>query len=356
MVADEFGPGALPRGRTPLAAAGGGRGEPPPSDRGVETTTGVVGRFSSSVDFLTLSLPSADAEPLVGSTTVAEAGHGMTGFGRSEQRECLGGLCWRRWQPRQDASGFGRDYESWQFAGQVASFYARQLTGRGRPSRVDVAFDFICEPECIVRRFVDRIRHGLRAGVVPEWVERGDDATFYLGARSSDWRVVIYRKDLQQGSLWAEAFPPVLRIEARMCGRFARDFWQAWSLGQDAGFQMVSGRVRDWLGVSVADKDRDWVETCKPVEFDQAQRLLAFMEQHGAVVHEFARAGVPVLELASIAAANRGRQSQWRSDSRLRQLLTASVPGVVDLVRKSLARPTGPGDSAAVPSLATSGG
>lgn len=354
MVTDDAGTVGLVAAGTPPAARGGS--QPPCADRGVETVDGVRERFSTAVDFLTLTLSSEQAGSLMAETVLDEPGYPKRRFGQTEKRMALGGSCWRMWEPSQGANGFGRAYESWEFVGSVASVYARKLAGVGRPSRVDVAFDFACDDRLFVRRFVDRLAGRLRRDVVPEWSERGNDATFYLGARSSDWRIAIYRKDLQQGPLWDEAFPPVLRIEARLKSDLARDFWAAWAKSASDGFAMVAGRVEKWLGVAVMDQTSEWVETVKPQEFDHAQRLLAFMEQHGGAIDEFRRAGVPVLELAALASSKRSRVSRWRSESRLRQLLTASVPGVVDLVRKSLARPTGPGDSAAVPALATSGG
>lgn len=338
MVMDGRGGGGAVAAETPLAARGPGR--PPSSDRGVATLNGVVGRFSTSVDFLTITLGSGQVADLLAETVVSEAGHAVRGFGRSERRECLGGLCWRRWEPSQAASGFGHDYESWQFSGASSSVYAGRLAGRGRPSRVDVAFDFVCDRRLYVRRFFRRIRSLVRPRVVPEWSEKGDDATCYLGARSSDWRIAIYRKDVQQGPLWDEAFPPVLRIEARMGGDLARDFWAAWSREAAAGFSMVAGRVESWLGVSVADEQSEWVEVVKPEEFDPAQRLLAFFEQNGAVLDECRRAGVPVFELAAIASGRRCRVSRWRSEARLRQLVAVGVPGVVELVRRALLGPS----------------
>ncbi len=327
---------ALPPDPQPIAAAGPAEGRPPYADRGVETLNGVCGRFSTAVDFLTLTLPSDQAGLLTAETAHAEDGYPKQRFGRSELRTCLGGSCWRRWHPSQASKGWGLAYESWEFVGSVASLYAGLLVGKGRPSRVDVAFDFVVDRRLFVRAFMARLDGLLRHGVVPEWSERGDDSTCYLGARSSEWRICVYRKDLQQGPLWDQAFPCVLRIEARMKGDLARDFWSAWSKSPAEGFAMVSGRVASWLGVSVFDHSSEWVEVVKPEEFDHAERLLSFVQQHGGTLTEFVRAGVPVVELAAAAASKRSRVTAWRSERRLREMARLDVPGIVELVRRAL--------------------
>ena len=98
---------------------------------GNENFSGVL--MDSHIDYLTVSVAPDTAKFLLSgnNTTLYQAGYGRHGFQSSEQRLCIGGRCWRRWQPTQSNNSLIRqwgDYESWEFDGQQADYYFNVLS------------------------------------------------------------------------------------------------------------------------------------------------------------------------------------------------------------------------------------
>lgn len=309
-----------------------GEGWPPLANRGVEAR--LVEPWQRRVDWLTLTLGSEEASELTARYELQDVGNAVKGFRRSERRMVLGGLVWRRWEPYTASRLHGLDYESWEWDGEHAMYAAAEWAGKGRPSRIDVAWDWEVAPHetadglfNLLRPFVERA--GLTIGV------SGSEPhlTRYVGAPSSEFRIRIYRKDVQQGELWCG--PPTMRFEAQMRDGVARDWWAMWAQNRERAYAMAAGRVEACLGLRVQGEAVTWSEFEEPQQKNDAQLMLACFDQWGDHIAAWHAAGVPVLELIEERPASRSGVA--RRKQRERRLRANGVPEVVTMVRSVLA-------------------
>ena len=278
-----------------------------------------------------------------------QVGLGRPGFANSESRLCMGGTCWRRWNPSQSSKLWGLDYESWEWSGGSADTASEWLRGcrlQGRPSRVDVAFDFQCEDDYLPEHLEDRYRAHVKARGVKRGVSgSGGVNTLYVGSPSSDHRLRIYRKDRQLPA-FAEMFGPVLRVELILKGKAARPWWSMFLDDRDKSMAGAAGIIEGMTGIRLVDDVCDVPALDIPVEVDAIDTLFYFIRQHGDYVAALHDAGVSVEDLAcdySNRSYNRLQRSRY--SRRLRKLGEMNIFEVVSYVRHMLKLPE-PGPSA----------
>lgn len=297
--------------------------------------------WSRSIDYLSLTMPTAEAEKLCRMWEPGEPGHASEGFARSERRLVVGGEAWRRWDPYSPSKEWGLAYESWKYAGRIAQSNVDRggLVGVGRASRVDVAFDFEVPDDETACRFWRRIEPYVRSkNIMPGVSGQGDILTRYVGSRRSTQRVRIYRKDLEECALYgALGLPPVLRIELELHEERAADFWTQLALAPEQAYGMAAGKIHALTGVTVQDGQTEWTTFERPEAFDVTQLVLAFVNQYGELVSDLDAAGVDVLALCREANVGRSRITQWRRAARRALIEAVGASVLAKAVRIALA-------------------
>lgn len=186
---------------------------------------------SCNVDFLTVTIGSEPAEKLLESTVIVQNGRGDKGFCKSDQRERSGFLFWRSYEPYSESEKYGRNYESWSCAGSDSPKFARWLISSGvycRASRIDLAYDCRCDKKLSAAEVGDLIaafavdHRDLKMGGAETRTRDGVVKTVYVGGQTSEKRIRIYRKDLEE----PEAVDgPTMRFELVGKKWTARTLW-----------------------------------------------------------------------------------------------------------------------------------
>ena len=202
----------------------GGRSgrQPPSANRGVENE-GKAFRFigkkgvsveNRGIDYLTLTAGPRGASALMLQTKDDEPGIAVRGFKKTEQRLCLGGVCWRRWEPVTPSNAHGLNYESWEWSSTVAGVMARELIGVDelRPTRVDIAFDFIVPESMKADYLIKRCKKWIEGRALTIGISGTDGVnTRYVGSAKSSRRIRIYRWDLRHDDLFDDR--AIMRVE-----------------------------------------------------------------------------------------------------------------------------------------------
>lgn len=324
-----------------MATRDHGRRPNPPLLTGGLTTLQIpnMEAMGVGVDFLTLSVPEPSGASLLADTMPDEDGTARAGFRRSEKRLCLGGHCWRRWEPHQASGTWGTQYESWEWSGPESGWAADRCRSlEGRPSRVDVAWDFPTQMTS------DELANQLLVVAEPRGFTDGISGqngvnTRYIGGKQSERRLRIYRKDLED-LLWAEIYGPTLRVELVMKNETAHAWWPVWCRSRDEGFAAAAAHCDAMTGWA-PQREVGEVPESVPVEgLDEAASLFAFLQQHGPTLAAFEQAGVPVLELARDRVQQLNRHSASRYRRRVRSIREVGADRLVQLVGQMLRKPS----------------
>lgn len=289
------------------------------------------------VDALTITVPLSTAAFLCTQTVMDEPGGSRAGFVRSEKRMCMGGFCWRRWEPRQECKAWGRSYESWDWAGSEAMPFAHVLRAHeGRPSRADVKWDFQCSPDLVPRDLAELVRGRCVAYLGPEPFELAGPertCTVYVGSRKSDRFIRIYRKDLQDAAVKL-MLGPVMRVELVQKDDCVRGWWSAWCEDEGRGYAAAAAVVEKVTGLRVQDEVGDVPELVMPEESDDVVKLIQLVEQYGPTIAKYQAAGVPLLDLARahVRRLNKFSASRWRRQ--VEQLRKLNLRQMVATVRR----------------------
>lgn len=334
--------GSSPAGRPRPSA-----GNPPLVTRGlIQTEQGELELVSRGVDFLTLTVSTDQAAKWLASgmlgAVVDEFAAGKVGFERGERRTVFGGHVSRRFDPRRPSTRWGLQYESWEWDGGHADFAMREVAvnetlEQVRPSRIDVAFDVACDEGYTASMLAEAIRpHVERNRVTPGVSGEGVHLTHYAGARASDSRVRIYRKDVQSPTLAVMGIPPHMRIEVMLHDSYAVRFWSQWLEDPEIAFEAAAGRVEALTGLVVQVGRREFPQLVKPAAADEAQALLRFVEQNGAMIRACSAVGLSVEAIAALGVGS--RMTQHRESQRVDRLRRAGVRDVLTLVTALLRR------------------
>lgn len=352
-VAAHKGSGAVSGRRSASRGPGSGdgprAGHPPVADRGGGTRGELVSGelVGGSVDWLSATLCTRSAELLLAETEHAEEGQPGRGFKRSELRTCFGGQGWRRWEPVQSSPRWGAEYESWEWASSSAQWPASRLRGLEdvRPSRVDVAFDFAVDDDVRAERVIDRkLRRSIerrRHCSVGMFTKDHQDVTRYVGTRSSDRSLKVYRKDLKDAA-WLIERGHVLRVELTLRDGRARAWWDVWKCCETRGIHAAAAHVQELTGRRVLATD----EPVPPrldepgVEAEAAQMVLEFVTQNAATLRLAADLGVDVFGLADRVAESWSKATRSRDRERRRKFAGTSAAAIEEWVTGLLASRT----------------
>jgi hypothetical protein len=321
-------------------------GQPPTGNTGVEIkdteqTSWFEGNlYGKGLDYLTLSMSAEVARDWMPLTGRVDAGRPRPGFRSSEKRAHVGGTGWRRWEPSVESKRWGLAYESWEWDGTDAVVPARWFRGRDvRPSRVDVAWDFSVPYELLADDVAERAGMWMRAKDIKGGVAgEGNVNTRYIGAKGSDRRLRIYRKDLQLES-WLMEFGPTLRVELTLKGDHAAAWWNVWASDELNAIDVAAGHVYDLVGFDV-QPGRAAVPALSVLDeaVDPAQGVFSFIRQYSTIIDACSEAGIDVFGLVAEHQANRSVSSAWRRKQWLEKILSVGVDRVESAVRAIIAR------------------
>lgn len=300
-------------------------------------------QVGEGVDYATLTMGTDTAADLLAVTLEHEPGKAVQGFGQSEQRVCLGGHVWRRWDPHQSSERWGTDYESWDASSGESRWLAGWCRGRPvRPSRIDVAFDYCVTDDVLADAVAAAIadpakpthtREGCSLGISGQ----GGVNTLYVGAASSDRRMRIYRRDLKDAYLLAQFGHPVLRVELVLKREHAQAWWPIWETDEPAAMAAAAAHVHSMSGLVVRDvlgtvpklKDRD-------ADAEAGQAVFQFIQQHGRMLEAIFSTGVDLVSLTSEASTVASRMTAHRTANTVRDFQAVGADAIEQVVRTLL--------------------
>lgn len=339
-------------------ASGSGVADPPFANRGgvpcdiwrLDGECLAAGRelrpWSESVDWLSLTLPSASAADLLALTGLREDGYGGRGFRRSEQRDCPdGGWCWRRWEPWSESKAHGRDYECWEWASAVADDALEWLPSDldARCTRLDVAFDFA------VDRFrADDLAAWIRPHCESNRLTMGISGhagvnTHYVGSPRSDRRIRIYRRDLKSIMEWAISHPDamimgdygpqwcvaVLRVEVMLRRDVADAVWQMLRCDREAAIAAARGHLREMTGLAI-ERCGGVPQIASKAASEGEQMIIEWLHQQGDMIEACRRAGVDIYAASRYrwSIRERCRKREYRLRRRVEALAEVTQSGL----------------------------
>jgi hypothetical protein len=276
------------------------------------------------------------------------------GFKMHELRAFIGSTADRHYMPHSKSPKHGHRYELWNWRGEQARSIGPAISGgwwqtindtvaKGdldrdsavktegmRATRVDIAFDLHCTAEC---RPVD-----LRDGCADVWrVERGmqgeiggqdgtPEHTAYIGGRSAERRIRIYRKDIE--SPWMYDGMHVMRVELVLKEQFAREaFWTMLS-GEQAFLEAAAAHIEDMTGMRVAPVVGE-IPTREAKEMPElAAAVAAMIRQYGPLLFILKETGTSVDRLVSHRVNGLSRTSRWRLKKKLKQARAAGSASI----------------------------
>jgi len=195
-----------------------------------------------------------------------------------------------------------------------------------QPSRVDVAWDFLCHvelrPDDLAKGWAP---HMEAAGIQGGISGHGGVNTCYVGSMKSERYVRVYRKDRQDSSYrYAFEGQGVMRVELVLKTTFSRPWWNLWRQDEQRGLAAAAEHVRQMTGDRVQAECGELPPLMLPDTIGEAAKLRQFLDQHGTTLAALDAAGVPVVEMAcTMQRETKSRKRQSRYRQRLESLLDA---------------------------------
>jgi len=220
--------------------------------------------------------------------------------------------------------------------GPFASELARIAGRLVEPSRLDVCFDFECEPEVFPAQVAKEL------GLKPEEYEvRGNGQTHSVYApagKSTRSRIIIYRKDLEQrdrahqrGDFSAPVGPPKMRIEVKAMDDLAPSWWRvSIEQGREGLVSAAIAELRHRIGLELepggptqerpVQKEPSHLVSALLSHVDREGLLATILEDHGistrglkVKLDELRGHGVDVSRMTSWRAKQRSREAdRWK--------------------------------------------
>lgn len=275
--------------------------------------------LSVTCDFLSVTVPPETSKYLLSETTLEKVGGGTLGFRQSQFRNCVAGSCLRKFESvNKDcplAASWG-SFESWEFGGKnsVAEIYYRLLSCQTlRPTRIDVAFDYVVPSWFMPQDFIDIHRmhidsKGFKVGFF------GDELVYtcYIGTRKSGLFLRIYRKDLKDIS-WKQ-YGCVLRVEIEVRHNFAVDLWDFYlANGKDASFRFAAAYINRMCGFrAIPDDLPELPVIVNTRDSSVALKTYHCINQWASLLHILFSHGV---DLPSIVAEKAGKTSRMAKNN-----------------------------------------
>lgn len=319
-----------------------GVGEPQTPDNIQTNPLSCLSPGRVSIDWLTYTLRSDRAAQIIGrydamserAGLTTKAGGAIRGFRQSENRACLGGWFWRRWDPVTESNMYGDSYESWEASGDAAGGLASDLRATpGYATRADVAFDYFggksmetLKPEHVIMPQVKpesisdnpKIKMKTNEGFIVGFRGEGGCNTGYVGTRSSDRMVRLYRKD-QQSEGFADWLGPCLRTEIELRGEHAKAFWAIYRDDPDQAYRAAAAHIEAMLGVNPMPGGTV-PELPAPPELSEVDSLYAFITQTAAREEAYRARGIDLGRLRHLRVSNLGQQALDRLEAIERRL------------------------------------
>lgn len=290
-------------------------------------------------DALTLTVPTETAEVLLHHTEpVQEDPVSVRGFRTAQKHLCMGGECWRRWEPTSSSPVYGTEYESWEFKGTPTfDAVSRMIHHRGRPSRIDIAFDY-CVPEDMYPRDCEKLitEHADLAGYGISYSGPRDTHTVYVGSRQSERMLRIYRRDIKNPLLAHEGIH-LLRFELELKKKMAHAFWAHMrEVGIDEAHKAAAAHVATMIGYSPLPEISEVPPLVRTQEDTEAvQMLLQFVKQNAIMLQACDIAGIDVADLAKCKneSSNHPRKIKERLSAKLQLLGNYDSDRIVQTVK-----------------------
>jgi hypothetical protein len=280
-----------------------------------------------------------------------KAGGAIRGFRQSENRACLGGWFWRRWDPVTESKMYGGSYESWEASSDAAGGLARELQGvPGYATRVDIAFDYFeaggrmatLKPEHVIMPQVNpdtisddpKIKMKTHEGFIVGFRGEGGCNTGYIGTRNSDRMVRIYRKDLQSEG-FEDWLGPCLRVEIELRGEHAKAWWSIYRHDRDEAMRAAAAHIEAMMGLNPMPGGTV-PELEAPPELSEVDSLFQFIQSTANREEAYRAAGVDLERLRHLRLSNLGRQALGRLEDLERRLRAIDIDALENRVAAML--------------------
>lgn len=265
-------------------------------------------------DALTVTVPLGSAELLMHASEAVEQGPQLRGFKASEKRICMGGHCWRRFNPHQSSKQWGTEYESWEYKGAPSTDPIRMLLGKpSKPTRIDYAFDFNCPDDFYPRHIEEMILENTQErGIEMHHSGNRETYTLYVGSRKSPRMIRFYRRDLKNELLALEGFS-ILRCELELKDEHALALWAHMSLnGPESAREAAAAHIAQMIGYAPCETDGKTPPLVREEEETEGvQMVLEFVKQNAVMLQACSVAGVDLSKLSAVkVSANNGNRNQ----------------------------------------------
>jgi hypothetical protein len=217
------------------------------------------------------------------------------------------------------SNAHGLAYESWEWTGCTArSGFNLAASVTCKPTRMDDAFDFPCDPDF----YPDDLINALRPGIIASGYTEDDIGSFgplrtgsrSVGSRTSAKYLRIYRRDLKNGE-----GPPVIRVELEAKDDAALKLWNTYHAhGLEAMHRAAASMIEGMCGWSpIPPGPIESLPPEEPTTLDDT--TLAMFRQYGTHLAFLAESGFDVLCIASDYNATRTRdqRAKYRRASKL---------------------------------------
>jgi len=283
--------------------------------------------MSAGCDWLSTTMPTASGCELqsILSDVDPTIQHPWKGYQKHEARKTLGGFCHRHWGPYTPSKEWGSDYESWIWTGQTAlsaGAFVRDVKGAIKATRLDCAFDFACEaglaPAAVVEGWASTWRDV--RGLTPGMSGEGHDDrayTAYIGGKTSDVRVRVYRKDIESPSDYPA---PTMRVEIVLKGeQCAKAFERMFLESDQACIRYCASLLERATGFVAVPSDGRIPEREPREKVMIAESIAALIDQWGPVLHAVRVLGVDLGALIDERMRHSSRMAVSRLNRRISQ-------------------------------------
>lgn len=211
-------------------------------------------------------------------------------------------LIQRHLSPEVKSARWGKTYELWVWTGGNAQFCkdtipAEELKHDRKCTRIDCAFDIACEeslePERLIKDWQDHCdARNITTG--PDGQGCRQTWTWYVGARGSDRRIRVYRKD-KENPAWAMG--ATMRIELELHRQESNALFWYYERDIEKMWGMAVAHIEDMTGFRISSDVGSIPETenKKPVELSSS--LASLVMQYGSILEVIARNKIDIVPL-----------------------------------------------------------
>ncbi len=276
---------------------------------------------SAGCDYLTVSMSGENADALraVHPANNDDKAPTFTGYKFSELRSTLGGFTDRHWGAYTPSKKKGDLCELWAWRGATALCAENLINETNvQPSelfectRFDMAFDYVCDMDfrpVDLRDSWETVwgKDGLDLKPEVAGCDRTCEHTAYLGGRTSDRRIKIYRKDLERKS-----GSPTVRIELTLKGVFAQEIFIEFLKQKREAVVKCATHILTMTGFEAVDEIEDVVlrEPKAPVAI--AHSISAMIDQYGKTLAVAVKLGVDLESLVEVRKTQLSRKGIYR--------------------------------------------